>query len=309
MFTTANANLSRGCRTPAVVLHPSGVMPNAKRSTARTAKLTQSRSIAARSLGSQRTAPAAPPPPITGAGPPLGDPTATGITRKAKPGVPASIAIKAQPPSTFKPATEFFPRSRALPELQRAALDCRACDLWRTGTQTVFGEGGREAEVVFVGETPGDQEDRQGRPFVGPAGRLLDEGLQEAGIDRSHIYVTNVVKHFKWEPLGRGERRLHKKPSDAEIKTCKPWLEAEIEALQPRVLVCLGSTAAQALLGKAFRVTRERGKPLPSRNGGPTVIATVHPSSVLRARTDAERQAAKRAFFADLRVVAREIKR
>ena len=284
-------------------------MPNAKRATTRAAGRTRPKPITPRSLSARRTAPATPPPPITDEGPPLGDPTATGITRKAKAGVPASIAIKAQPPSTFKPATEFFPRSRALPELQRAALDCRACDLWRTGTQTVFGEGGREAEVVFVGETPGDQEDRQGRPFVGPAGRLLDEALEDAGIDRSHIYVTNVVKHFKWEPMGRSERRLHKKPSDAEIRACKPWLEAEIEALQPRVLVCLGSTAAQAMLGKSFRVTRDRGKPLPSQNGGPTIIATVHPSSVLRAPDENARREAKRAFFADLRVVAREIRR
>jgi uracil-DNA glycosylase family protein len=299
-------------------------MANAKRSTGRPRRA-RAKTIAIRSPTRQATAPStqrlkpvavpstqsavlAAPPPITEAGPPLGDPTATGLTRKAKAGVPASVAIKAQPPSKFGSATEFFPPSRALPELQRAALDCRACDLWRTGTQTVFGEGGREAEVVFVGETPGDQEDRQGRPFVGPAGRLLDEALQEAGIDRSHIYVTNVVKHFKWEPLGRGDRRLHKKPSDAEIKACKPWLEAEIEALQPRVLVCLGSTAAQAMLGKSFRVTRDRGKPLPSQNGGPTVIATVHPSSVLRAPDEARREA-KRAFFADLRVVAREIRR
>jgi uracil-DNA glycosylase family protein len=301
-------------------------MANAKRSTTGIARRTRAKTIATRSptrragarstqrvkpvaVRSTQSAVLAAPPPITAAGPPLGDPTATGLTRKAKAGVPASVAIKTQPPSKFGSAAEFFPSSRALPDLQRAALDCRACDLWRTGTQTVFGEGGREAEVVFVGETPGDQEDRQGRPFVGPAGRLLDEALQEAGIDRSHIYVTNVVKHFKWEPLGRGDRRLHKKPSDAEIKACKPWLEAEIEALQPRVLVCLGSTAAQALLGKSFRVTRDRGKPLPSQNGGPTVIATVHPSSVLRAPDENARREARRAFFADLRVVAREIRR
>jgi uracil-DNA glycosylase len=219
------------------------------------------------------------------------------------------MAIKLQPSSSFTSAEEFFPRSRTLPALEKAARGCQACDLWRTGTQTVFGGGSRRADVVLVGEQPGDQEDREGKPFVGPAGRLLDEALEEAGIDRSQAYVTNVVKHFKWEPMGRGERRLHKKPSDAEIRACKPWFEAEVEALQPRVVVCLGATAAQAVLGKQFRVTRDRGKPKRDADGGPTVVATVHPSSVLRAPDSEARREAKQALIADLRVVARELGR
>lgn len=231
------------------------------------------------------------------------------VTREAGVGVPASVAVRLQPPSAFTLAVEFFPRSRSLPALERAARGCRACDLWRTGTQTVFGAGGRTANVVFVGEQPGDQEDREGKPFVGPAGRLLDEALEEAGIRRSDVYVTNVVKHFKWEPADRGERRLHRKPSEAEIRACRPWLDAEIEALEPRVLVCLGATAAQAVLGKSFRVTRDRGKPQPSPQGGPIVIATVHPSSVLRAPGSEARREARAALVADLRVVARELKR
>jgi DNA polymerase len=162
---------------------------------------------------------------------------------------------------------------------------------------------------VFVGEQPGDQEDISGKPFVGPAGRLLDEALEEAGIDRTAAYVTNVVKHFKWEPTERGERRLHKKPGDSEIRTCRPWLDAEVEALHPRVVVCLGATAAQAVLGKSFRVTRDRGKPKRSVNGGPTVIATVHPSSVLRAPGSEARREARASLVADLRVVARELAR
>jgi uracil-DNA glycosylase len=217
------------------------------------------------------------------------------------------VAIRLQPPASFKSAEAFFPSARTLPALQSAARSCQACDLWRCGTQTVFGAGARRAAVVLVGEQPGDQEDREGEPFVGPAGRLLDEALEEAGIDRAQAYVTNVVKHFKWEPMGRGERRLHKKPSDAEIRACKPWFEAEVDALQPRVVVCLGATAAQAVLGKQFRVTRERGKPHRFGAGGPTVIATVHPSSVLRAPGSAERSEARAGLVADLRLVAREL--
>jgi uracil-DNA glycosylase family protein len=222
--------------------------------------------------------------------------------------VPASVAIRLQPASEFTSAAEYFPPSRSIAALERAARGCRACDLWRTGSQTVFGAGGRSASVVFLGEQPGDQEDREGAPFVGPAGRLLDELLGEAGLDRSEAYVTNVVKHFKWEPMGRGERRLHKKPSEPEIRACKPWLEAEVEALRPRVLVCLGATAAQAVLGKSFRVTRDRGKPQRPPDGGPVVIATVHPSSVLRTPGSEARRAARAALVADLRVVAREAK-
>ncbi|MBD0329067.1 MAG: UdgX family uracil-DNA binding protein, partial [Thermoleophilia bacterium] len=168
--------------------------------------------------------------------------------------------------------------------LREAAAGCQACPLWRTGTQTVFGEGAREAEVMLVGEQPGDQEDRMGRPFVGPAGRLLDRALEEAGIDRSLAYVTNVVKHFKW--TARGKRRIHAKPNWGEIAACRPWLEAELAVVRPHVLVCLGSTAAQALLGRQFRVTRERGTLVESPLA-PHATATVHPSSILRAPDEA----------------------
>src|ERR671936_627462 len=155
-------------------------------------------------------------------------------------------------------AAEFVPSSRSLQSLRSAAAGCRGCGLWERGTQTVFGEGGAGAQVMFVGEQPGDQEDQQGRPFVGPAGRLLDQALEEAGIDRSLAYVTNAVKHFKWEP--KGKRRIHAKPTWTELAACRPWLHAELEAVAPRVVVCLGATAAQSLLGKQFRVTRHRGE-------------------------------------------------
>src|SRR5213595_2654181 len=159
-------------------------------------------------------------------------------------------------------AAALIPERPSLKKLREAAAGCKACPLWETGTQTVFGDGAAHAEVVFVGEQPGDQEDKQGRPFVGPAGRVLDEGLERAGIDRSKTYVTNAVKHFKWQ--ARGKRRIHQKPNWSELAACRPWLDAELEALKPRVVVCLGSTAAQALLGRDFRVTRERGKLLDS---------------------------------------------
>ena len=170
-----------------------------------------------------------------------------------------------------------------LDDLRSDAAECRACPLWQTGTQTVFGEGTAHAKVVLVGEQPGDQEDRQGRPFVGPAGRLLDEALDAAGIDRSATYVTNAVKHFKW--TARGTRRIHAKPAWSEVAACRPWLEAELDAIRPEVLVCLGATAAQALLGKQFRVTKERGRWVES-DLATHVTATIHPSSVLRQRTD-----------------------
>jgi DNA polymerase len=173
-------------------------------------------------------------------------------------------------------------------------------------TQTVFGEGPRSAEVMLVGEQPGDQEDRQGHPFVGPAGRLLDEGLEEAGIDRSRVYVTNSVKHFKFVVIERG-RRLHKKPSAGEVRACHPWLQEEIRLVNPRVIVALGATAAQALLGKQFRVTQSRGKPVEGDLPAP-VIATVHPSAVLRAPSEA-REEAREEFFADLKSVANYLKR
>jgi DNA polymerase len=185
-------------------------------------------------------------------------------------------------------------------------MGCKACWLWTLGTQTVFGEGPRQADVMFVGEQPGDQEDRAGRPFVGPAGKLLDRALDEAGIDRSNVYVTNAVKHFKWERAERGNRRIHKKPNDAEIRACRPWLDAEIALVRPQVIIALGATAAQALLGKQFRVTKDRGKAVPS-SLAEAVFATVHPSSVLRAPDPEARARAEEAFVADLKNVARHL--
>jgi uracil-DNA glycosylase family protein len=196
----------------------------------------------------------------------------------------------------------FETEARTLEELRAEAADCKACDLWKTGTQTVFGEGEPTAEIVFVGEQPGDKEDLAGRPFVGPAGRVLDEALEAAGIDRSLAYVTNAVKHFKW--LERGKRRIHQKPNAAETAACRPWLDAELAVLQPKVLVPLGATAAQALLGRQFRVTKQRGVPVESELA-PHVVATVHPSSILRQETDEDREAAMRDLIADLKVVAR----
>src|ERR671912_1119741 len=164
--------------------------------------------------------------------------------------------------SSDSKAWDLIPPRPTLPALKNAAADCRACDLWKKGTQTVFGEGSRRVNVMFVGEQPGNEEDLTGRPFVGPAGRLFDNALEEAGIDRKQTYVTNVVKHFKWEP--RGKRRIHKKPNTIEIAACKPWVEAEIASIKPKVIVCLGATAAQALLGKHFRVSTQRGMFVPS---------------------------------------------
>ena len=198
-------------------------------------------------------------------------------------------------------AAELIPPQPSLATLRTAATRCTACPLHARATQTVFGEGAPQAPLMLVGEQPGDQEDRTGHPFVGPAGRLLDRCLSDAGIDREAAYVTNVVKHFKWVP--RGKRRLHGKPNAREIQACKPWLEAEIAVMKPKVLVCLGATAAQALLGPAFRVSRDRGRLVPSALA-PHVLATVHPSAVLRARDDAEREAAILRFIADLAVVA-----
>lgn len=203
-------------------------------------------------------------------------------------------------------AADFIPPNPTLPKLREAAADCRGCHLWVNATQTVFGEGPRSAEVMLVGEQPGDQEDRAGHPFVGPAGRLLDDALEQAGIDRRRVYVTNSVKHFKFVPIERG-RRLHKKPSAGEVSACKPWLLEEIRLVQPRVIVALGATAAQALLGKQFRVTQDRGKPIPSELAE-AVLATVHPSAVLRAPDDAREQA-RRDFFEDLRRVAAYLRR
>lgn len=190
--------------------------------------------------------------------------------------------------------------SGSLEDLRREARDCRACDLWKLGTQTVFGEGAQNSKIMLVGEQPGDQEDKAGRPFVGPAGKLLDAALEEAGIDRKKVYVSNAVKRFKWEP--RGKRRIHKKPNAAEIAACRPWLEAEISAVRPKVLVCLGATAAQALLGKSFRVTLHRGEFVESPLA-PHVTATVHPSSILRAPDEETRRAEMKRFVADLKKI------
>ena len=201
----------------------------------------------------------------------------------------------------FGSAAPLVPERPNLDSLREAASGCKACDLWRTGTQTVFGEGARESEVMFVGEQPGDQEDMQGKPFVGPAGRVLDEAMVEAGIDRTKAYVTNAVKHFKWEP--RGKRRIHQKPNWAELAACRPWLEAELAVVEPRVLVALGATAAQSLLGKQFRVTKQRGVPIESELA-PHVLATVHPSSILRAPDEDARREAYGEFVHDLRQVA-----
>ncbi len=201
----------------------------------------------------------------------------------------------------FDTAGVLVPPRPTLPKLREASAGCKACDLWKTGTQTVFGEGSRQAEVMFVGEQPGNDEDLAGRPFVGPAGKLMDKAMEDAGIDRSLAYVTNVVKHFKWEP--RGKRRIHQKPNWGEIAACRPWLDAEIEVVKPRVIVCLGATAAQALLGRQFRVTKQRGVPVAS-DLAPTVIATVHPSSILRADTEEDRRVAYDEFVSDLRKVA-----
>jgi uracil-DNA glycosylase len=195
-------------------------------------------------------------------------------------------------------AAAYLPDRVTLPALREAATVCHGCDLWRAATQTVFGEGAREAEVMFVGEQPGDQEDQQGRPFVGPAGRMLDKALEDVGIDRTRVYVTNAVKHFKWQP--RGKRRLHQKPNWAEMTACRPWLDAELEVVKPRVLVALGATAAQALLGRQFRVTQQRGELVDSPLAE-FVIATIHPSAILRAE---DRDAEYAGFVADLERVA-----
>lgn len=199
-------------------------------------------------------------------------------------------------------AAEFFPTRKSLKAFGDAAADCKACDLWKRGTQTVFGEGTRRAEVFFVGEQPGNEEDLTGQPFVGPAGRLLNDALAEAGIDRTQTYVTNVVKHFKWEP--RGKRRIHKKPNSSEIKACRPWLEAEIALIKPKVIVCLGATAAQALLGSRFLVSKQRGQFIESTLA-PYIMTTVHPSSILRAPDEETRHTEKRRFIDDLKKVAR----
>jgi DNA polymerase len=203
-------------------------------------------------------------------------------------------------------AADFLPATRSLPALREAAAGCRGCGLYRDATQTVFGEGRTTARLMLVGEQPGDQEDRAGHPFVGPSGRLLDEALAEAGIDRGTTYVTNAVKHFKFVRQELTRRRLHKKPAAGEVRACHPWLEEEIKLVRPALVVALGSTAAQALLGPAFRVTRERGRVIESALG--PVLATVHPSAILRAPSET-RAAEHRAFVRDLTAAARWLAR
>ena len=232
--------------------------------------------------------------------------------RLRKRAVTKPIAAKrpARPPAKRVVATgsaaDFIPPDPTLPKLRAASMTCRGCHLWTVGTQTVFGEGPKRARVMIVGEQPGDQEDRAGHPFVGPSGKLLDRALEEAGIDRGDVYVTNAVKHFKWERGEKSARRIHKKPNDAEIRACHPWLEEEMRLVQPEVVVCLGATAAQSIMGKSFRVTKERGRAVKAPNGS-TVIATVHPSSVLRAPDADARAQAEKDFFTDLRRVARKL--
>jgi DNA polymerase len=194
----------------------------------------------------------------------------------------------------------------SLDDLRRAAVGCKACDLYRNATQTVFGSGAEAARLMLIGEQPGDREDILGEPFVGPAGRLLDEALEAAGIDRATVYVTNVVKHFKWRRAPSGKRRLHQKPDRAEVEACRPWLEGEVARVRPELLVLMGGTAAQAILGSAFRVTRERGHILASPLG-PPAMATVHPSAVLRSRTSEERTSALQSLIADLEVARRHL--
>ena len=219
------------------------------------------------------------------------------------------MALKKSIPTEFDATNirELIPSRATLRDLQEAAKHCRACDLWKNATQTVFGEGSQPADIMLVGEQPGDQEDRSGHPFVGPAGKLLDQALADAGIDRSEVYVTNVVKHFRWTPAERGKRRIHKKPRASEIQACRPWLDAELEIVKPKIVVCLGASAAQALLGKEFRVSRERGKAIKSELPA-LIVATLHPSSILRARDDAARQEQLKQFVNDLKTVKRLLK-
>jgi DNA polymerase len=205
-------------------------------------------------------------------------------------------------------AAVLIPKKLTLDSLRKAATDCKACDLWKNATQTVFGEGSSHPLMMLIGEQPGDKEDLAGHPFVGPAGRVLDQALEAVGIDRSDVYVTNVVKHFSWTPAARGKRRIHKKPRYSEIKACRPWLDAEIAVTRPPVIVCLGATAAQALLGREFSVLRDRAKFVPSVLA-PYVMATVHPSSILRAQDESSRHGQMEAFIADLRVAAAQSKK
>jgi uracil-DNA glycosylase len=209
-------------------------------------------------------------------------------------------------PGGERSAAPFVPKTTSVKALNAAAHECRGCDLYKAATQVVFGAGPRAARVMFIGEQPGDQEDRQGEPFVGPAGAMLDKALADAGIPRDAVYVTNAVKHFKWEP--RGKRRIHKKPRASEIKACRPWLEAELKAVKPVVIVCLGATAAQSVMGAKFKLMQQRGELLPSTLG-PQAVATIHPSAVLRAPDSEGRRQAFEMLVADLKVVAKAMKK
>jgi len=219
--------------------------------------------------------------------------------------MPSQTPLRTKKQGNAKP---LLPKKPTIENLRDAARKCRACDLWKNATQTVFGEGKTRPSIMLIGEQPGDKEDTAGHPFVGPAGRLLHEALGAAGIDRKDVYTTNAVKHFSWTPAERSKRRIHKKPRYSEIKACRPWLDAEIAATQPEVIVCLGATAAQTLLGSEFSVLRDRGKFVPSPLA-PYVMATVHPSSILRAQDKKSRREQREAFIADLRVAAGQIKK
>jgi uracil-DNA glycosylase len=218
------------------------------------------------------------------------------VTTRAKAAGPEALSEE------YRPAEELVPPRPSLKKLREAAATCRACPLWRTGTQTVFGKGSPRAKLMLVGEQPGDREDRAGEPFVGPAGEVLAKALTEAGIERGEAYVTNVVKHFKWTQ-GRGKRRLHQRPNTEEVTACRPWLDAELAVVRPEVLVCLGATAAKALLGSKVRVTKDRGRFLES-DIAPAVSVTVHPSSILRIDDDDDRREARAELTADLRKIA-----
>ena len=216
----------------------------------------------------------------------------------------ARLHVDSRPKFGQRSAADFLPYVITLPALKSASKQCRGCDLYKRATQTVFGEGSAKAKLMLIGEVPGDQEDRQGKPFVGPAGRLLDEALSAAGIPKRSVYLTltNAVKHFKWEP--RGKRRLHAKPSAREVSACRPWLEAEIEVIHPRTIVCLGATAAQTRLGRTFRLTRHLGRPMES-SFGPRIFATYHPSAILRAPDHAERARMTKQLIHHLRLAAK----
>jgi len=219
---------------------------------------------------------------------------------ESNPATPKPLLVRAAAKTLTVSAADFLPKDESLPSLRGGARGCRGCDLWKNATQTVFGEGNPGSTVMMVGEQPGDKEDRAGRPFVGPAGAVLDKALEAAGIDREKVYVTNIVKHFKWTPKGR--MRIHKKPSTREIAACRPWLDAEVRTVRPRIVVCLGSTAAQGLLGKDFRVTQQRGEFM--EKDGILFTATVHPSSILRSPDDETRHREMDLLIRDLKKVA-----